>query len=142
MAQSKSVLREYPTTSVRKSAATAERKRFRIKLGRPTRGPLFHQLVPKLGSWLACELLNDLIIRHNSFPLRKAALLTSLPSRIDDEFWQDRLDVSLSHFATYGSASHGRINIGAATKRAPKTYDPLPISILNLLSQAKTLLEE
>ena len=31
---SKSILREYPTTSVKISAATAERKRFRIKLER------------------------------------------------------------------------------------------------------------
>ena len=109
---------------------------------RQHRGPLFHQLVRKLGSWLACELLNDLIIRHNSFPLRKAALLTSLPSRIDDEFWQDRLDVSLSHFATYGSASHGRINIGAATIKSTKDVRSSANFILNLLSQAKTLLEE
>src|SRR5947209_7376915 len=38
------------------------------------RGPLFHQPVWKLESWLAYELLNDLVIRHNSFQLRKAAL--------------------------------------------------------------------
>ena len=62
------------------------------------RGPLFHQLLWKLESWLANELLNGLLIRHNSFPLRKAALLTGLLDRIDDEFRQDRLDVSLSHF--------------------------------------------
>jgi hypothetical protein len=38
---------------------------------------------------LTCELLNDLLIGHNSFPLRIDALLTGLPDRIDDEFRQE-----------------------------------------------------